>query len=158
MQTKTNPAANPTVPPLEAPAPGAAEPRHPVRNFARHYAEMLVAMFLGMFVLGSALAALLELGGVDVSSWDTDAPALLLLGMAFTMTVPMVAWMRYRGHGWAPACDMTAAMFVPSFALIGLLWADIETDIHALMMIQHVAMFPSMLSAMLLRRHEYTGR
>jgi hypothetical protein len=159
MQTKTEPAADPAVRQLETAGPGADEPRRsPVRNFARHYVEMLVAMFLGMFVLGSALAALLALVGVEVSSWETDAPALLLLGMAFTMTVPMVAWMRHRGHGWAPAGDMTAAMFVPSLALIGLLWADVETDGHALMMIQHVAMFPSMLLAMLLRRHEYTGR
>ena len=69
----------------------------------------------------------------------------------------MVAWMRHRGHGWTPAADMTASMFLPSFAAIGLLWAGIETDIHALLTIQHVAMLPAMLVAMLLRRHEYTG-
>jgi len=128
-----------------------------VRTFTRHYAEMLAAIFLGMFVLGFALAAPLELAGVDVSSWKTESPALLLLGMAFTMTVPMVAWMRHRRHGWAPAWEMTAAMFVPSLAAIGLLWAGIETDIDVLLEIQHVAMFPSMLGVMLLRRHEYSG-
>ncbi|MGI9100476.1 MAG: hypothetical protein ACR2H2_18635 [Solirubrobacteraceae bacterium] len=110
-----------------------------------------------MFVLGFALATLLELAGVDVSSWDTEAPELLLLGMAFTMTVPMVAWMRHRGHGWARSWEMTAAMFVPSFAAIGLLWAEIETNTHTLMGIQHMAMFPGMLGVMLLSRHEYTG-
>jgi hypothetical protein len=158
MQTKTNPSTDPIATQLEARPSGSDEPqRTPVRNFARHYVEMLVAMFLGMFVLGFALAALLELAGVDVSSWDSEAPALLMLGMAFTMTVPMVAWMRHREHGWAPAWEMAAAMFVPSFAAIGLLWADVETDIHALMEIQHVAMLPSMLLVMLLRRHEYTG-
>jgi hypothetical protein len=61
-------------------------------------------------------------------------------------------------HGWAPAADMTAAMFLPSVAAVGLLWAGLETDTHALLMIQHVAMGPAMLVAMLLRRHEYTGR
>ena len=155
MQTKIHPPAT-TQPPSPAPAPG-ERPRSPIRTFARHYAEMLVAMFLGMFVLGFALAALLELAGVDVSSWDTGAPELLLLGMAFTMTVPMVAWMRHRGHGWAPSWEMTAAMFVPCFAAIGLLWTDVEADIHALMEIQHLAMLPGMLAVMLLRRHEYTG-
>ena len=69
----------------------------------------------------------------------------------------MVAWMRYRGHGWTPAADMTASMFLPSFAAIVLLWAGIETDIHALLTIQHVAMLPAMLVEMLLRRHEDTG-
>jgi len=115
-------------------------------------------MLLGMVVLGSALTVALAPAGVDVSSWRSDAPALLLLGMAFTMTVPMVAWMRHRGHGWAPAADMTAAMFLPSLAAIALLWAGLVTDTHALLMIQHIAMGPAMLVAMALRVHEYTGR
>jgi hypothetical protein len=66
-------------------------------------------------VLGSARAAPLDLTGVDVSSWNSEAPELLLLGMAFTMTVPMVAWMHHRGHRWARSWEMTPAMFVPSF-------------------------------------------
>ena len=81
------------------------------RNFIRHYVEMVIAMLAGMAVLGMPLAAL-----------GTDSTELELLGMAFSMTVPMVAWMRYRGHGWAPAADMTASMFLPSFAAIALLW------------------------------------
>jgi hypothetical protein len=115
-------------------------------NFTRHYVEMLVAMALGMLVIGMPLGALLT---------DTNAE-LDLLGMAFAMTVPMVAWMRYRGHGWQPAWEMSAAMFLPSFAAIALLWAGVVEDDHTLMLIQHVVMFPSMLVAMLLRRSEYT--
>lgn len=129
----------------------------PALNFARHYAEMVVAMVLGMVVLGAPLAALLGMGGIDVSTWETDAPELLLLGMAFTMSVPMVAWMRYRGHGWAPAWEMTASMFLPSFAAIALLWVGLVEHTGALLTVQHVAMLPSMLVAMLLRRDEYSG-
>ena len=158
MQTMTNPSTPTAATQSEAAAPRSDERRYtPVRTFARHYAEMVVAMVVGMVVLGGALAVPLELAGVDVSNWRSEAPALLLLAMAFTMTVPMVAWMRHRGHGWALAADMTAAMFLPSFAAVGLLWAGLETDTHALLMIQHVAMGPAMLVAMLLRRHEYTG-
>ena len=158
MQTMTDPAMLPATTQSADPARRSNRARRtPVRTFTRHYVEMVVAMVLGMVVLGTALAAPLELAGVEVSSWDRDAPALLLLGMAFVMTVPMVAWMRHRGHGWAPAADMTAAMFLPSFAAVGLLWAGLETDTHALLMIQHVAMGPAMLVAMLLRRHEYIG-
>ena len=116
------------------------------RNFIRHYVEMVIAMLAGMAVLGMPLAAL-----------DTDSTELELLGMAFSMTVPMVAWMRYRGHGWAPAADMTAAMFLPSFAAIALLWTGLVESTDTLMLIQHVAMFPAMLVAMLLRLDEYTG-
>ena len=129
----------------------------PVLTFTHHYVEMLVAMFLGMLVLGGGFALLLAPAGIDVGDWRTDAPALLLLGMAFTMSVPMVAWMRHRGHGWAPCWEMTGSMFVPSFAAIALLWSGLMTHAGDLLMFQHVAMFPSMLIAMLLRRSEYTG-
>jgi hypothetical protein len=132
--------------------------RSPAFTFTRHYAEMVVAMFLGMFVLGGIGAAVLSLAGVDAGDWRTDAPALMLLAMAFTMSVPMVAWMRYRGHGWAPSWEMTASMFLPSIAAIALLWGGLVEDSGTLLAIQHVGMFPSMLGAMLLRRDEYTGR
>jgi flagellar biosynthetic protein FliP len=126
-------------------------------HFIRHYVEMVVAMLAGMLVLGGGAAVLLGIVGIDVGSWRDDAPELLLLGMALTMTVPMVAWMRHRGHRWAPAADMTAAMFVPTFAAIALLWAGVFDGAHGPLMLQHIAMFPAMLLAMLLRPREYTG-
>ena len=126
-------------------------------HFARHYAEMVVAMFVGMVALGMPLAAGLGAVSIDVSAWRTDAQELMLLSMAFTMSVPMAAWMRYRGHGWAPVWEMTASMFVPSFAAIGLLWAGAVEGSDALLFIQHVGMLPSMLAVMLLRLDEYTG-
>jgi hypothetical protein len=118
-------------------------------TFLRHYAEMLIAMFAGMLVLGGLASALF--GAAD---WAAEP---LLLGMAVSMTVPMVAWMRHRGHGWTPCVDMTAAMFVPSAGAILLLWAG-TVDTHGALIVQHVAMFPAMLLAMLLRRDEYTHR
>jgi hypothetical protein len=131
--------------------------RSPAFTFARHYVEMVVAMLLGMFVLGGIGAVLLGLVGIDTGDWHTDAPALMLLEMAFTMSVSMVAWMRYRGHGWAASWEMTASMFLPTFAAIALLGLGVVEDGGALMAIQHVVMFPAMLGVMLLRRDEYTG-
>jgi hypothetical protein len=126
------------------------------RHFVRHYFEMLAAMFLGMVVLGAP--ALLVLGAAGVSSAElrADAPALLLLGMGVTMTVPMVAWMRYRGHGLRASNEMAASMLVPTGGVIGLLGAGLVTDIGMLLMIEHVVMPASMLVAMLLRRDEYS--
>jgi len=129
---------------------------HKALHFTRHYAEMIAAMFLGMFVLGGALTLALSPVGIDVGSWREEAPALLLLGMALTMSAPMVAWMRYRGHGWVPAWEMTASMFVPTVAAIALLEAGTLGDTHAAMMIQHVGMFPAMFLVMLIRLDEYT--
>jgi hypothetical protein len=76
--------------------------------------------------------------------------------MAVVMTVPMVAWMRHRGHGWRPSAEMAASMFLPTFAVIALM-ASGAIDFWTAMGIEHAAMLPSMLVAMLLRRDEYTG-
>ena len=99
------------------------------------------------------------LGGATLSGFGVGsgelrdvAPAALLLGMALSMTPPMVGWMRHRGHGWPASLDMAAAMFLPTFAAIGLLAAGSVEDVSALLAIQHVAMLP----AMLLRRGECT--
>ena len=119
------------------------------RRFARHYAEMVIAMFAGMFVLGAVASAF-----IDVDALRDDSPTLMLLGMAFTMTAPMVAWMRYRGHGWAPCADMTAAMFLPTFLAIALGAAGM--GLGGQMAVEHSLMVPAMLVAMLLRRDEYT--
>jgi hypothetical protein len=126
------------------------------KHFVRHYVEMVIAMLLGMLVLGAAGAALLGAVGIDVGDWRDDAPELVLLSMAFTMTAPMIAWMRYRGHGWAPAWEMAGSMFAPTFAAIALLWTGVVEDTHSLLMIQHIAMFPLMLLVMLFRRDEYS--
>ena len=127
------------------------------RHFARHYVEMLVAMVLGMVVLGTPATFALSAAGMSMPELHNDTPALMLFGMAVTMTVPMVAWMRYRGHGWPASAEMSASMFVPAFATIALLWGGLVEDIGALMLIEHVAMLPSMFVAMLLRRQEYSG-
>ena len=127
----------------------------PIRTFIRHYAEMVAAMFAGMIVLGLPAEGALQAAGTSVSDLQVSAPAVVLLGMAVTMTVSMVAWMRYRGHGWRPANEMAASMFLPTFAAIGLLGAGMKFG--TAMGLEHVAMFPSMLAAMLLRPSEYTG-
>jgi hypothetical protein len=129
----------------------------PLSRFIRHYVEMVVAMFLGMAVLGLSAGWAMSAAGTSWSELHTDAPALMLLGMAVTMTVPMVGWMRYRGHGRRASTDMSAAMFLPTFAVIGLLWGELVEDIGTLLVIEHVAMLGGMLVAMLLRRAEYAG-
>jgi hypothetical protein len=116
---------------------------------------MVLAMFAGMGVLalpsGWAMGAL----GTSWSQLGDDAPALMLLWMATIMTAPMVGWMRYRGHGWRANAEMAASMFLPTFAAIALLAADLFEDVGPLMMLEHVAMLATMLGAMLLRPADY---
>jgi hypothetical protein len=126
------------------------------RHFVRHYAEMLIAMFAGMVVLGVPAVAALAAAGMSIDELQGDAPALMLFLMAVTMTAPMVAWMRHRGHGRRPSAEMAAAMFIPTAGVIALLWGGLVEDVEALQLILHVVMLPSMLVAMLLRRDEYS--
>ena len=127
------------------------------RRFARHYLEMVVVMFIGMAALWAPATLALSAAGMSSSELQSDAPALLLLVMAITMTAPMVAWMRYRGHGWPATAEMAAAMFVPAFGAIALLWVGLVDDLGALLVLEHVAMLLGMLVAMLLRRDEYSS-
>ena len=126
------------------------------RHFIRHYLEMLAAMFLGMGVLGIPAGWAMGLFGTSWHELTDDAPALMLLAMVTTMTVPMVGWMRFRGHGWRASNEMASSMLVPTAGVVGLLGAGILTDIGTLLAIEHVVMLPSMLVAMLLRREEYS--
>jgi hypothetical protein len=66
--------------------------------------------------------------------------------MGFSMTAPMVGWMRFRGHTWPANRAMATSMIAPTLAAIALLAAGAATDLHGALMIQHVAMFPAMSS------------
>jgi hypothetical protein len=125
-------------------------------TFIRHYVEMVVVMFAGMIVLGVPGEAALRAIGSGTSELRHDAPAVVFLGMAATMTLPMVVWMRYRGHTWQPTLEMAASMIIPTLAAIALLAAGV-LGFGSLMGLEHVAMLLGMLVAMLLRLDEYAG-
>ena len=74
--------------------------------------------------------------------------------MAATMSIPMVAWMRYRGHRWQPTLQMAASMIIPTLVAIALL-ATAVLSCGVLMGLEHVAMLLGMLVAMLLRLDEH---
>lgn len=124
----------------------------PVRHFVRHYVEMLVAMAAGMIVL----TPLWELGlGAVGASWLLDRVEPATLVMATSMSVPMVAWMRHRGHGWAASLEMAASMYLSFVVLYPPLWLGLLA-VDSVMLLGHVLMLPAMAVAMLLRRDEYT--
>jgi hypothetical protein len=118
----------------------------PNRRFALHYLEMVAVMVAGMVVLGAATGMVVEV--------ERTGP--MLVEMCATMTLPMVAWMRYRGHGPLPCLEMAASMILPTLAALALLGAGLVEDGGVLMVLEHGVMLPSMLVAMLLRRDEYS--
>ena len=123
-------------------------------RFLRHLGEMLVAMFLGMLVLGGVAQGAFAIAGSSLS--DTSA-ALRAALMGFNMTVPMVAWMQYRGHPVPRSVEMAMAMVLPTLGAIGL-YAVGAIGSDAVLAIQHMVMIPAMVAVMLWRREHYSNR
>jgi hypothetical protein len=96
------------------------------RRFVQHFFEMVVVMMLGMAVLAAAFREIhvLAFGSGFDAAWR-DHVVLAAFAMVFNMTVPMVLWMRYRGHSWARGGEMAAAMNLPMLPLLLFYWADI---------------------------------
>jgi len=74
--------------------------------------------------------------------------------MGLNMTVPMVAWMSYRGHDRHRNAEMAASMVFPTLATSGLAWAGV-LQAHGALAVQHVVMIPAMLGVMLWRYEHY---
>jgi hypothetical protein len=129
----------------------------PARHFARHYVEMVIVMFAGMAVLGLPAGWAMTAMGTSWDELQSDAPAAMFGLMAMTMILPMVAWMRFRGHGWRANGEMSLSMVLPTLGAIALLSADVAEDVGALLVAEHGVMLLAMLGAMLLRPSEYTG-
>ena len=78
------------------------------------------------------------------------------LVMAVSMTAPMVAWMRHRGHDWRTCNDMALAMLIPLMPIMGLLWLQLIPG-AAVCCMYCASMIPAMIVAMLFRLDLYTG-
>jgi hypothetical protein len=135
----------------------AAVPAAPSRGtqtlrFLRHFGEMVVAMLLGMVAFAGLNGALLMPLGLGALF---DAPEAGALAMAGAMTLPMVAWMRIRGHIWRLTVEMAAAMIVPTVLLIALSALGLLPRM-SLMLGTHLLMLPAMLAVMLPRWRDYT--
>jgi hypothetical protein len=76
--------------------------------------------------------------------------------MAFNMTVPMVLWMRYRGHSWERGGEMAVAMNLPVLPLLVLNAFDVISE-GGVLCWQMTLMLPAMLGVMLYRKDEYTA-
>jgi hypothetical protein len=123
-------------------------------GFARHYGEMVLVMFVGMAVLGGFTELGLAAAG---SSLEGISGGLHITLMGLWMTVPMVAWMAYRGHTTAQNAEMAGSMILPSaFAAILTWWG--ATDAATGLAIQHAIMLPAMLAVMLWRYDEYAHK
>lgn len=116
---------------------------------------MVVAMMVGMIAAGAIFGTALAATGSSIEEIRLGQPELFLLVMAAAMGVPMIAWMRHRGHGWSRSAEMAGAMFVPPLALmacyrLGGLSNEPRCPLAC------AAMIPTMVLVMLFRLDEYT--
>jgi hypothetical protein len=127
------------------------------RRFVRHFFEMVVVMMLGMVVLGAAFGAFHQVafGSGYADAWR-DHVGLAAFAMAFNMTVPMVLWMRYRGHSWERGGEMALAMNLPLLPAF-VLYAFDAIPARGVLGMQMMLMIPAMLAAMLYRKEEYSA-
>ena len=120
-------------------------------HFWRHFAEMIAVMLVGMF---AGAAVFLSIVGLTWNEATVRYPSASLLVMAFSMTVPMVAWMRHRGHGWRNTSEMAAAMVLLVIPFLCLVWFHVTEK--ALCGLYCALMIPAMLGVMLYRRSDYS--
>jgi transcriptional regulator GlxA family with amidase domain len=114
-------------------------------RFVLHFAEMWIAMLVGM-MLFMAIPGVMGLSSV-----------LHQLGMALSMTLPMVAWMRIRGHALRHGIEMALAMLVPWAALTGLAALGAADALPWLAQSGTAAMALGMIGIMLVRREHYAS-
>ncbi len=127
-----------------------------VGRFCLHFLEMTVAMMVGMPILflvrnlvpaSSGLAEAFKSGTISYS-----------ITMTVFMTLPMVAWMIVRGHGWRHSREMALAMVAPVAVAAVLSLLGAAAYLPWLGNASHFGMFLGMLIVMLYHRDHYTGK
>jgi cytochrome bd-type quinol oxidase subunit 2 len=101
---------------------GPADARHKRRSshFWRHYLQMAAVMVAGMVATGAIFLSI-----VGLKTWDevtSQYPTQALVAMAAGMSIPMVAWMLYRGMGRRNSFEMAVAMLFPVIPFLCLVW------------------------------------
>ena len=132
-------------------APGRASA---TRHWLRHLIEMIVAMYVGMMVFGGLLGIVLIAAGTSFSEASETAPAAMALALMFNMTVPMLAWMRHRGHERARIVEMAIAMAGVAAVTLALLWAS-AIENTAVCGVECTLMIVATVGVMTVRRREY---
>ena len=124
-------------------------------RFVLHFLEMAIAMALGMAIFVPFKLALVDQGyTVLLDRGSIEYQALMNL----FMVVPMVLWMRARGHRWQHGVEMAAAMVVPVAVILFVCSLGIESTFPWFTTgLTGLAMFLGMLGYMLYRRDMYTG-
>lgn len=130
---------------------------HPGRHFLRHFLEMSGVMLVGMLVAAVIFMYFVNLT-IERITWEEALiryPVQSLVVVAIGMSLPMLPWMRYRGHSWRSSYEMAAAMALPVIPFICLALIDIVKGAQC--GLYCASAFVAMLVVMLIRPGEYWG-
>jgi hypothetical protein len=126
-----------------------------VRRFLLHFMELQILMGLG--------ASICYLLGRLVSPSSSFAVIyhpgtyLFAIGDGLYLSVPVVVWMIFRGHGWRHSLEMAVAMLAPVAAIMVLGQLAAYAYLLWLITAGYPAMSLGMLVYMLYRRDHFTG-
>jgi hypothetical protein len=126
----------------------------PVGRFMIHLVEMCMVMCAGAVVLSVLFFG--AAGLLGYSNLPQQAPELSVLAIAVNLSLPMLAWMRFRGMDWRPTLEMSGSTMLVGLALIAAYWLDIVAK-SSLIQVQTSLACPVMLAVMLLRFRLYSG-
>lgn len=124
-----------------------------VGRFTLHFLEMVVVMMVGMMPYHALIRALPP----EYAVWFARGTTLYRLGMALSMALPMLPWMKVRGHGWRSGAEMALAMLAPTAVVLLLCWLGLDQGQPWVRNADGPGMLLAMLGLMLCRREHYTG-
>jgi hypothetical protein len=125
-----------------------------VGHFLRHYVEMCLVCCIGGFALNFLFftaAARIGYPGLLKSQ-----PSLSIMIIAVLLAIPMLIWMRIRGHDWRPTLEMSIVPVVLAILIVGANWLNLLPK-NEMRPIMTDLVCPAMLIPMLFRLDMYTS-
>ena len=126
----------------------------PIGRFVLHYIEMCAVMCIGALVLSVLFFGAAGLFGY--TDMPRQFPELSVLVIAINLSVPMAAWMRFRGMDWRPTVEMAGSTMVVGLLLIAAYWLGIVAK-GSLVDVQTSLACPVMLAVMSVRFPLYSA-
>jgi deazaflavin-dependent oxidoreductase (nitroreductase family) len=126
-----------------------------VLRFVLHVVEMCAAMCVGAIGL-----SVLFFGGaalVGYTNLPERAPVLTVVVVAINLSLPMAAWMRFRGMAWRPTLEMSGATLLAGVGLLVGYWSGAIAQDSLLPLQTGLLACPLMVAVMLLRFPLYSS-
>ena len=127
-----------------------------VGRFVLHFFELQIPMVLGAVIC--YLVVRLITSSSSFSTTYYPGTYLFALGDLLFLTVPVVVWMIFRGHGWQHSLEMSVAMIAPVAAVMVLGQLTAYDYLMWLLIAGYPIMCLGMIVYMLYRRDLFTGQ